>query len=33
MNQKIPATIKEQIQKLRERGCIIKDEKLAERAA
>lgn len=30
MNQKIPATIKEQVQKLRDRGCIIRDEKLAE---
>ena len=30
MNQKIPATIKEQVQKLRDRGCIINDEKLAE---
>lgn len=31
MNQKIPATIKEQVQKLRDRGCIISDEKLAEK--
>jgi len=31
MNQKIPATIKEQIEKLRQRGCIIEDEALAER--
>ena len=23
MNQKIPATIKEQVQKLRDRGCVI----------
>ena len=30
MNQKIPATIKEQVQKLRDRGCVINDEKLAE---
>lgn len=29
MNQKIPATIGEQIAKLKQRGCIIKDEKLA----
>ena len=27
MNQKIPATIREQVQKLRQRGCIIEDEK------
>ncbi len=30
MNQKIPATIREQVQKLRQRGCIIEDEKHAE---
>lgn len=29
MSEKIPATPDEQIKKLRERGCIIKDEKLA----
>lgn len=29
MREKIPSTIKEQIAKLRERGCIIKDENLA----
>lgn len=28
MPQKIPATVDEQIKKLRERGCIIKDEQL-----
>lgn len=30
MNHKIPATISEQIAKLKQRGCIIKDQKLAE---
>lgn len=29
MNQKIPATIKEQINKLKQRGCIIEDEQKA----
>ena len=29
MNQKIPATISEQIAKLKQRGCIVKNEKLA----
>lgn len=30
MNQKIPATIDEQIAKMRQRGCIIEDEQLAQ---
>lgn len=30
MNQKIPSTVKEQIQKLKQRGCIIEDEAHAE---
>ncbi len=29
MQQKLPSTINEQIAKLRERGCVIEDEKLA----